>query len=201
MANLTFKKPASPQVTAILAEVSVRELGPGRPVEKVRPRLAALTESDLLKSGEVIDPQMARCCLAGLWLAFDFLDESHRLSQEIHTQEGSYWHGIMHRREPDYANSKYWFARVREHPVYSPLARQAAELATGRRAKFEPGDDSPAAFLRDNSPWRPERFIDLCETAAKGGHTRDNLALVELCKAVADLEWRLLFQYCFERIA
>ena len=45
---------------------------------------------------------MAACCLCGLWLLHDFLDESHSLSQEITTDTGSYWHGIMHRREPDY---------------------------------------------------------------------------------------------------
>jgi hypothetical protein len=34
---------------------------------------------------------MATACRAGLWLAFDCLDESRRISQELHTEEGSYW--------------------------------------------------------------------------------------------------------------
>ena len=49
---------------------------------------------------------MASACLAGLWLYHDYLDESHAVSQSIHTPAGSYWHGLMHRREPDFANPK-----------------------------------------------------------------------------------------------
>ena len=56
--------------------------------------------------------ELARACLAGLWLYHDFLDEAHRISQSLHGREGSYWHGIMHRREGDFANAKYWFHRV-----------------------------------------------------------------------------------------
>ena len=31
----------------------------------------------------VADSQMAACCLAGLWLWYDYLDESHSISQGI----------------------------------------------------------------------------------------------------------------------
>ena len=55
---------------------------------------------------------MAAACLAGLWLHHNFLDESHTLSQDIDTTTGSYWHAIMHRREGDYGNAKYWLHRV-----------------------------------------------------------------------------------------
>ena len=71
----------------------------------------------------------ARCCISALYLRHNFLDESHEISQEIDTIDGSYWHGIMHRREPDYDNAKYWFRRVPSHPVFGPLCEKARELA------------------------------------------------------------------------
>lgn len=55
--------------------------------------------------------------LSGLWLYVDDLDRSHAISQDIHTSTGSYWHAIMHRREGDFWNSKYWFRKVGDHPV------------------------------------------------------------------------------------
>ena len=65
----------------------------------------------------------ARCALAGLWLLHDELDRAHRIVQEIGSTSGSFWHAIVHRREGDFSNSKYWYARCREHP-----ARRALDL-------------------------------------------------------------------------
>lgn len=54
---------------------------------------------------------------AALWLYVDELDRSHRLAQKLEDQTGSFWHGIMHRREGDFANSHYWFNKVGQHPA------------------------------------------------------------------------------------
>ena len=44
---------------------------------------------------DVRDAAAAAACRAGLWLYHDFLDESHTISQEIETPEGSYWHALF----------------------------------------------------------------------------------------------------------
>ena len=54
---------------------------------------------------------------AGLWLYVDDLDRSHTICQGIDDETGSYWHGIMHRREGDFSNSHYWFRKVGNHPA------------------------------------------------------------------------------------
>lgn len=58
---------------------------------------------------------------AGLWLYVDDLDRSHTISQSMEDQTGSFWHGIMHRREGDFSNSHYWFRRVGQHPAMAAI--------------------------------------------------------------------------------
>ncbi len=59
---------------------------------------------------------------SGLWLYIDELDRSHRIAQERDADATcNYWHAIMHRREGDFCNSKYWFRRVGKHPAMKTL--------------------------------------------------------------------------------
>jgi hypothetical protein len=162
------------------------ELGPGSPRPAVRERLSAMTDPLLFDNHRVIDPEMARCCQAALWLRHDHLDESHRISQEIHTPSGSYWHGIMHRREPDFSNAKYWFCRVGKHPVFASL------LAAVRAADVPQGTHNELARLVHANDWDPFRFVDLCEQAQ-----HDAGELGDSCRRIADMEWHLLFEHCY----
>jgi hypothetical protein len=50
--------------------------------------------------------------LALLWLLVDDLDRSHVLCQDYADGLGAYIHGVVHRREGDFWNSKYWFRRT-----------------------------------------------------------------------------------------
>lgn len=58
---------------------------------------------------------------AALRLYADDLDGSHRICQQIGDATGSFWHGIMHRREGDFDNSRYWFNKVGDHPAISRI--------------------------------------------------------------------------------
>jgi hypothetical protein len=93
----------SPAVRELLAEPRLASLGPGRPNRAARPLLAALDDR-MFEPHVVRDRDFAAACRAALWLHHNFLDESHTISQGIETAEGSYWHALMHRREPDHAN-------------------------------------------------------------------------------------------------
>src|SRR6266550_1802713 len=161
-------------------------LGPGSPNSAMRPQLAALTVEQAFVGKQIANRDTARCCLSALWLWHDFLDESHRISQEIETIDGSYWHGIMHRREPDYGNAKYWFRRVPHHPIFEPLTAAAWELANKSQL------DEPAKFLASQKSWDAFRFVDLCEAIARGRSRCEQLA-----REIARIEWQLLFDNCY----
>ena len=97
--------------------------------------------------------------IAGLLQWNDDLHQSHDICQDIHSSTGSYWHGIMHRREPDYWNGKYWFRKVGGHPVFSELAEAAISIA-----KDYPRHPDVERFARKlEHSWDPFHFIDLCE--------------------------------------
>ncbi|HEX5444527.1 MAG TPA: hypothetical protein VFW87_11880, partial [Pirellulales bacterium] len=151
-----------PAADGLLTPPRLNELGPGEPNESAREQLAALSPERLCAPHLVRDRSAANACLAGLWLYHDFLDPSHELSQELSTVEGSYWHGILHRREPDYGNAKYWFRRVGQHAIGLPLAAAARALVV------ENALDDASRFLASQTTWDHFRFVDLCEAAATG---------------------------------
>jgi hypothetical protein len=176
-----------PSVAELLENAPLNGLGPGRPLADFQPALEALTPQALIAPARLVDATMAQAALAGLWLRFDFLDRSHSISQQIENSTGSYWHGIMHRREPDYGNSKYWFRRVGAHPVFAPLHQAASELA--RQADVS----RAASFLANQPNWDAFAFVDLCEQAARSPE------LQPLCREIQRREWELLFDYCLAR--
>jgi hypothetical protein len=120
--------------------------------------------------------------LAGLWLYFSCFDESHRIAQDVHTPEGSFWHAILHRQEPDSGNAAYWFRRVGHHPVFEDLCR-SADAILGRY---------PEAEFRTGGKWDPFSFIMFCERARQQPGSSSERAALEIQRS----EWQLLFDYC-----
>lgn len=105
---------------------------------------------------------------AGLFLWHDYLEEGHELCQSIEGEgedrPGDYWHAIMHRREPDYANAKYWFRRLGAHANF-----QNMPAAVDRILAVNPAAD--AALWRNRllpgERWNPVAFVDFCEECAR----------------------------------
>ncbi|MDP7205843.1 MAG: hypothetical protein QGH11_09755 [Pirellulaceae bacterium] len=154
--------------------------------EGKREQLKGLTTELVFPGQTVVDQDAALCCISALWLLHHFLDESHHVSQAIDTPSGSFWHGIMHRREGDYSNAKYWFRRVGSHQVYESLASVPGE-------QFGQGRLTGSLPLAEGQ-WDPFRFVDMCEdVVVRGKGDR------ELCQILARLEWELLFKNCHDR--
>jgi len=99
--------------SAMPSDVRERLISRSQPVPLLAPTVyaAELTatidasdESDLVK--------------AALHVLNDDIDRAHVIAQQNEDDStADYWHAIIHRREGDYSNAKYWFGRVGNHPV------------------------------------------------------------------------------------
>jgi hypothetical protein len=130
--------------------------------------------AELRRPARDLFPQAAKpdAAHAGLWLYFGFFDESHSIAQDIQGVDGSYWHGILHRMEPDAWNAGYWFDRVGQHAIFSAVHAAAKALGYGTAG----------------SRWDPKAFIAACDKGA--AHQQVLLQQVQLA------EWQLLFHHC-----
>ena len=81
-----------PELADVIDLQRLGELGTGRPNPSMRVQLAALTLESVFAPHPIKDQQMADCCLAGLWLANDFLDQSHAICQDIDTATAELLH-------------------------------------------------------------------------------------------------------------
>lgn len=138
-------------------------LDAGTPNQDALPLLQSLSVDAAFPQG-VADASLAECCLAGVWLLHNYLDRSHAISQGVATGEGSYWHGVMHRREGDWSNAKYWFRNVGEHPVLDQLAEQ-------------------------HGGWDPYEFVDDCQDAVLRGADRDRCLDQQQAEWESLFEW------------
>ena len=111
--------------------------------------------------------------LAGLYLYFGCWEEAHAFTDAAESPENYFWHAIIHRQEPDAANSAYWFRKTGKHPVFAELADEA------ERHGFD-----------TTRPWNPMTFVEYCSRAAAGSPDAAIARRVQLS------EWQLLFDYC-----
>ena len=132
------------------------------------------------------DPEAERAAQGALHLWNDSLVRAHELAQEIGDATGSYLHGVMHRREPDYENSKYWFRRVGRHPLF-PDVRTATLRALSDRPDLRQGIDVAP-------DWDPFRMVDWCREAARKPE------LEAVLRRVQAREIELLAEFCLSRV-
>jgi hypothetical protein len=175
----------APLISKLIEARSIMPLDAGVPDPAVVDRLDAALLERLFGKEIITSKTSARLCVAGLWLLYDHLEECHSIAQSIETQDGSYWHAIMHRREGDFSNSKYWLRRVGEHEIFLELENQCKQLHTHNNSIHD---------ISKGDRWDPFGFVDLCEKAL----SRDR-RLDEQCRQIQQIEWRLLFDHCYRK--
>ncbi|HET6251797.1 MAG TPA: hypothetical protein VFE47_29195 [Tepidisphaeraceae bacterium] len=127
----------------------------------------------------------ASAMLGGLWLRHDALHECHEIVQDLIGPTGSFWHAIMHRREGDFSNAKYWYARCADHRAFRLVSALARDVI-GR----EVTDKSLLQIA--GAEYNPDALVDLvAELQDKPQDPR-----LEAAVQLQRMEWEALFHYC-----
>ncbi len=137
-----------------------------------------------LMSADSPSAEHGRLVRALLYLWHDHLDESHEISQSIASADGSFVHAMMHRREPDYWNSKYWWRRVGGHPAFPEIARRAGVLLKEHK------DRELEKRLLPGGSWDAFAFVDVCEEAAR----QNNKDGTTLLREIQRIEFEVLLE-------
>jgi hypothetical protein len=174
-----------PALEELIAGPGLAGLGPQPrssrlPPDQLEAALASLFERDRIPAAA--QPLVRATVL--LW--HDHLEASHQISQTVRSADGSFLHGIMHRREPDYGNAKYWFQRVGAHPCFPLILDRVKAAACGFPS---------ARFLADCGTWTQWdafAFVDACEDASS---RPPGSAEVKALEKIQEIETRTLLDH------
>ena len=148
---------------------------------------------------------------SGLYLYCGCWDEAHSVADSVDRPDGYFWHGIVHRQEPDPGNAAYWFGKTGIHPVFTRLGEEAADsgykiqpAASEEHAQVmaaEPLRDAwvppisgaaPGGPCASGRAWDPFAFIEYCESARRRPGSKEE----QVAMKVQLIEWQLLFDHC-----
>jgi hypothetical protein len=165
-----------------LQEEMLRKLFPTEPLNyELVTRLRTVDDATLSGGRAPGDPAIFTLVRGALFYATDAIPEAHTIFQEAAGDLGAYWHGMMHRREGDFDNARYWFRRAGVLPFFSDVHRDAS---------------AHSALMARQSNWDPYLFTGECEQA-RFGATESLAALSALQRA----EFEVLFDYCWRHSA
>ena len=168
-------------VDRILAQPNMLEkLTPSEPLLWSLPSRVRDADDEAISGGREIKNRAAFVLVRGaLFYGVDALSDAHRIFQDDATDLGAYWHGMMHRREPDFDNARYWFRRAGRLPFFTRLHRETAEHS---------------AVMARQLSWDPYLFTGECEQA-RFGAVEKNKELTKLQAA----EFEILLDYCWRQ--
>jgi len=159
------------EIETLFETLQLPDLGPGpRPGIKSEAELGKHLDKAFGSSDATVEQRELVSALVLLW--HDHLDAAHEIAQEIANPTGSFVHGIMHRREPDYGNAAYWFRRVGKHPAFAEIAIRAGKALEEK--------DELAKELIPGGEWDPFAFVSVCERASRNSSQGEKKLLQEL---------------------
>ena len=124
-----------------------------------------------------------------LYLYFDCFEEAHTIANDHEgSAQGNWIHAILHRREPDAGNSRYWYARVN---IPKKVSETIAQEALGILKVESKGLESLAQKLEKSKQWEPEVFVGLCDQYRKKDPSTPGYGVLA---KVQQAEWRGLLK-------
>ena len=141
--------------------------------------IAKADDSTLFDGKPLLDASALARIRGGLLYAVDAIHEAHTIFQDDTSDLGSYWHGMMHRREGDFDNARYWFRRAGRLPVAHKLHSAACEYSPN---------------MARQETWDAYLLTGLCEQAKFGAQE-----LVGECIKLQRVEFDGLFAYCWRQ--
>jgi hypothetical protein len=163
------------------------DLGPG-PRAGVEPLASLKSKLEKALSELKVTDARAELVRATILLWHDHLDAAHTIAQDIDNRDGSYVHALMHRREPDPDNAKYWFRRVGQHPCYPELVAKVKTLPSSATQ-----NKLTAQFI-SREQWDAFGFVDACEQATASGASDP----IQFLRELQRLEFEVLLNYLAE---
>jgi hypothetical protein len=166
----------------LLQEDLLKSLTPKDPLDRELVRRLQETGDDVLAGEKVLaDPTMFALVRGGLFYALDDLPEAHAIFQDASDDCGSYWHGMLHRREGDFDNARYWFRRAGVLPFFAETHRAAC---------------AHSEIMARQSNWDPYLFTGQCEQERFGAEE-----LTGEMQALQRVEFDAIFDYCWRQSA
>ena len=142
-------------------------------------RIREAEDTTIAGGRSIGDAAMFALVRGGLLYAVDAIHDAHKIFQDAPGDLGAYWHGMMHRREGDFDNARYWFRRAGTLPVFAEMHHAASEYS---------------AVMARQADWDPYLFTGECEQARFG-----ETEIAESLKALQRTEFEVLFDYCWRQ--
>ena len=158
------------------------------------------TAPESLIVGDVTSPENRALLLAGLHVFNDDCEQSHTICQGFDREcvPANFWHGVIHRREPDFRNARGWFGRAERWEGLLQIRDRVQDLLQRVLMMPEYGHARDTAFglkrhLDAAGIWDAGFYIDMCADfrEREDPDPMEEILLEEIQEAemVAALDW------------
>lgn len=123
---------------------------------------------------------------AMLWIRVGIIEPAHEIVQNGSTPIASYLHGVVHRLEADYWNSKYWFRQVKDDRLLQSLSNAiVAKVAVDGLSEI-----ATSLKVISGTTYSPVEFVSAHERLSKLEDQVSSHAM----ERIAWIEWESLWQ-------